>query len=121
MRRGGMMAGSWSSIIFAAKEGNDSLVEALLARQNDVNSLETDKHYAGFTPLMWAAFRGHFATVELLLSRGASTEPEGLPPMTSACGGAGPHDAETWASRKGFTGISLAIQRARMSRAQIVR
>ena len=75
------------------------------------------KDAGGFTPLLMAAWCGHLKMVKLLLSRGASTKPEGVPPMTSACGGVGPYDAETWASRKGFTDVELAIHRADVSQA----
>ena len=67
------------------------------------------KDAGGFTPLLVAAWCGHIDLVKLLLSRGASTEPKGGPPMTSACGGVGPYDAETWAARKGFGDVVLAI------------
>ena len=104
----------------AARYGRLKCARLLLDSAGEHPLLEL-KDAGGFTPLLMAAWCGHLEMVRLLLSRGASTEPEGVPPMTSACGGAGPHDAETWASRKGFTDISLAIQRARMSRAQTVR
>ena len=104
----------------AARYGRLKCARLLLDSAGEHPLLEL-KDAGGFTPLLMAAWCGHLEMVRLLLSHGASTEPEGVPPMTSACGGVGPHDAETWASRKGFTDISLAIQRARLSRAQTVR
>eukprot|EP00966_Prymnesium_polylepis_P330555 7386178-Prymnesium_polylepis.1 len=55
--------------------------------------------------------------VKLLLSRGASTGDVGIPPMTSACGGKGPYDAETWADRKGFHAVAREIRASNDARA----
>jgi len=75
------------------------------------------KDAGGFTPLLMAAWCGHLALVKLLLSRGARIEPQGIPPMTSACGGTGPYDAETWAARKGFEAVAFTIRDAKDARA----
>ena len=100
----------------AARYGRLRCARLLLDSAGDHPLLEL-KDAGGFTPLLMAAWCGHVEMVKLLLSRGASTKPEGVPPMTSACGGVGPYDAETWASRKGFTDVELAIHRADVSQA----
>ena len=95
----------------AARYGRLRCARLLLDSTGDHPLLEL-KDAGGFTPLLMAAWCGQLEMVKLLLSRGASTKPEGVPPMTSACGGVGPYDAETWAARKGFTDVSLAIHRS---------
>ena len=65
---------SWYPLIWAARDGNNELVSAMLDRGMNVDMKEQDKHDAGFTPLMCAAIKGHAKTVELLLERGAATE-----------------------------------------------
>lgn len=77
------------------------------------------KDAGGFTPLLMAAWCGHLALVNLLLTHGASTAPQGTPPMTSACGGLGPYDAETWATRKGFEDVACAIRDAKGRRSRL--
>ena len=66
----------------------------------------------GFTPLMMAAWCGHLSLVNLFLAHSSPLSPKGVPPMTSACGGKGPFDAETWAERKGFSRVARAIRDA---------
>ena len=100
----------------AARYGRLRCARLLLDSAGDHPLLEL-KDAGGFTPLLMAAWCGHVEMVKLLLSRGASTKPEGVPPMTSACGGVGPYDAETWASRKGFQDVELAIHQADVSQA----
>ena len=66
VRRGERAAASfgerWHPLIWAAKEGNPPLVQALLSRGLDVNLNEDENANAGFTALMWAAYRGHAPT-----------------------------------------------------------
>ena len=66
----------------------------------------------GCTPLIEAAWSGHLDVVKVLLARGAATEPAGVPPLTSSCGGRGPFDAQTWADRKGYDDVARAIRAA---------
>ena len=75
------------------------------------------KDAGGATPLLIAAWCGHLKMVKLLISRGASTRDVGIPPMTSACGGKGPYDAETWAGRKGFHAVAREIRASNDARA----
>lgn len=46
----------------------------LIDKGHDVNKQEAmqDKGNSGYAPLHWAAQKGHYAMVELLLSRGAN-------------------------------------------------
>jgi len=62
---------SWHPLIWAAKEGNPTLVEQLIARGHMINANEDAQANAGFTPLMWAAYRGHAQVIDMLLDRGA--------------------------------------------------
>ena len=55
---------SRAPLLWAAKEGNDRVVELLLRRTDiDLNMEDT----CGRTPLSWAASRGHAGVVKLLL------------------------------------------------------
>ena len=74
MRRGRVEGHVWYPLIWAARDGNNVLVEAMLERGADIDQHETDKHDAGYTPLIVATIKGHPRTVELLLERGAATE-----------------------------------------------
>ena len=76
LMRKGRVDGStgWYPLIWAARDGNNALVVALIESGVFVDQSEADKHDAGFTPLMCAAIKGHAKTVELLLERGADTE-----------------------------------------------
>ena len=58
MRRGAGTSG-WYPLIWAAKDGNNALVATFLANGCPVNTHEEEKSMAGYTPLMWAAYRGH--------------------------------------------------------------
>uniref|UniRef100_A0A7S2GI45 NAD(P)(+)--arginine ADP-ribosyltransferase n=1 Tax=Haptolina brevifila TaxID=156173 RepID=A0A7S2GI45_9EUKA len=87
---------SWHPLIWAAKEGNQMLVETLLDRGHLVNENEDAKAESGFTPLMWAAYRGHAMTVDILLDRGAD------PTMENNAG----RTAASLAEMKGFKAIS---------------
>ena len=66
----------------AARYGRLKCARLLLDSAGEHPLLEL-KDAGGFTPLLMAAWCGHLEMVRLLLSRGASTEPEGVPPMTS--------------------------------------
>ena len=70
--RKGRVDGSagWYPLIWAARDGNNAIVQALLDSGVPVDQAEQDKHDAGFTPLMCATIKGHAKTVELLLERG---------------------------------------------------
>ena len=70
MRRAGGTAG-WHPLIWAAKDGNQVLVETLVRRGARINQHEEDKATAGFTALMWSSYRGHAKAVSVLLSHGA--------------------------------------------------
>lgn len=49
----------------------------------------------GFTPLCFAAWAGHRHVVAWLVEQPEVIfDPEGIPPLTSSCGGRGPHTAE---------------------------
>jgi ankyrin repeat protein len=73
-RRGTNSAEQWMPLLWAAKDNNLLIAEALLKRGHDVNKQEplADKGASGYAPLHWAAQKGHQEMVELLLSRGAS-------------------------------------------------
>ena len=58
---------AWLSIFNAAEQGNIEAVKKHLADGVDVNK----KDKGGYTPLHWAAFRGHKEVVELLIAKGA--------------------------------------------------
>ena len=76
LMRKGRVDGSakWYPLIWAARDGNNALVEALIESGVPVDQAEQHKNDAGFTPLMCATIKGHAKTVELLLERGADTE-----------------------------------------------
>ena len=73
MRKGRVDGNKWYPLIWAARDGNNSLLDAMIKRGADIDQQEEDKHDNGYTPLMMAANKGHAKTVELLLERGAST------------------------------------------------
>ena len=83
--------------------------------RSGINPLLLVVDQGGFTPLLTAAWCGHLEATKLLLARGAPTGSAGVPPMTSSCGGKGPYDAITWASRKGYHEVASEIARARTS------
>jgi len=56
-----------AQLIYAAKGGNLSAVQTLLADGADINAKDT---IYGTTVLMWAAAKGHSEVVELLLEKG---------------------------------------------------
>ena len=58
---------AWLSIFNAAEQGNIEAVKKHLADGVGVNK----KDKGGYTPLHWAAFRGHKEVVELLIAKGA--------------------------------------------------
>jgi ankyrin repeat protein len=71
----------------------------------------------GASALMMAAWAGQLATVKVLLAHVVKHCPEviaeqGVTPMTSACGGRGPHTAAIWAERKGYTKIASLLSNA---------
>ena len=59
-------------LLEAAKEGDLSKVEGLIAEGSDVNIADGN----GTTPLHFAADRGHIDVVELLISKGANVNAE---------------------------------------------
>ena len=87
---------AWHPLIWACKEGNTHLVEALLERKGDVNEKESGTHESGFTGLMHAAYHGHNKTVDLLLDLGAD------PTTTNNAG----RTAASLAEMKGFKMIA---------------
>ena len=48
----------------------------------------------GFTPLCFAAWAGHDSVVSWLVAQGVPLDAQGVPPLTSSCGGRGPFTAE---------------------------
>ena len=80
------------------------------------NVLTTLTDGGNFTPLTMAAWCGHLAVVNELLRHGAQDDVLGTPPMTSACGGVGPFNGETWARRKGFEDVARSIRAKRVLR-----
>jgi hypothetical protein len=62
-----ILCGCSAPLIRAARKGQDSRVEALLAQGADIEVASSQ----GMTPLMWAAYRGQESTVKLLLDKGA--------------------------------------------------
>lgn len=60
-------------LIAAAKQGDASKVENLLARGADVNAREINGQLTlmRYTSLMWAAYKGHRDVVKILLAHGA--------------------------------------------------
>ena len=73
-RRGAQAADAWQPLIWAAKDNNMLLTEALLNNGHDVNKREPaqDKGTSGYAPLHWAAQKGHVEILQLLLSHGAN-------------------------------------------------
>ena len=72
-------------LVEAARTADADAVRALLERQTDVNTAETD----GTTALHWAAYRGDFETAQLLLSAGAeagAANRYGVTPLVLAAG-----------------------------------
>ncbi len=65
---------AWLSIFNAAEQGNIEAVKKHLADGVGVNK----KDKGGYTPLHWAAFRGHKETVELLIAKGAEVNAMGF-------------------------------------------
>ncbi|MBE7436924.1 MAG: ankyrin repeat domain-containing protein [Spirochaetales bacterium] len=57
----------WHLLHFAARWGNNDMVEKLLQRGAQVDATTSD----GWTPLFFASMNGHTATVKLLLAKGA--------------------------------------------------
>lgn len=58
-----------AAVHFAASFGHGEIISELLQNGEDKDIQDTD----GYTPLTWAAFKGHLAAVEVLLEAGAST------------------------------------------------
>lgn len=100
-----------SLLHLAARRGRLRCVRLLVEQHGaDADALDG----GNFTPLSMAAWSNRKAVVMFLLrSCNADTRPRGTPPMTSSCGGRGPHTAEEWAARKGFDDIARAIGAAR--------
>ena len=74
--------------------------------------------------LLIAAWAGHIAVVKLILERvvvlaqsdrnliSHHLNLEGIPPLTSSCGGRGPKTAICWAERKGFRSVVRVLEKA---------
>ena len=74
--------------------------------------------------LLIASWAGHIAVVKLLLERLEIVSQsdrniitqhlnlEGIPPLTSSCGGRGPKTAICWAERKGFRNVVRVLEEA---------
>ena len=93
----------------AARCGRPSTLGRLLRLGADLDVRDE----CGMTALAWAAWRGHFLMCYELLYCGSDVRPEGSSPMNSPSGSHGPHDAETWAERKGFGHIALLLRMIR--------
>ena len=106
--------------------GNTALLVACsLARARCVRFLVGERradanvpNHEGWTCLCAAAWRGDRALVRWLVAHvpGLDLDAKGRPPQTSSCGGTGPFDAQTWATRKGFASIARIIERERKRR-----
>ena len=107
--------------------GNTALLVACgLSRARCVRFLVQERradanvpNHEGWTCLCAAAWRGDRALVRWLVANVPCLEldAKGRPPQTSSCGGTGPFDAQTWATRKGFAPIARIIGRERKRRA----
>ena len=73
-------AGGWSALTFAAERQFTTIARNLVAAGADPNWRGWDKN----TPLMWAASRGDYEIVELLLSKGAKASLHNKEGSTSA-------------------------------------
>ena len=69
------------ALLSAAKKGATEQVRKLLDLGTPIDCLDRDD----CTPLIWAAYRGHVATAELLLKRGAIPDPEAYLAACQAC------------------------------------
>ena len=67
-------------LVEAARAADADAVRALLDRQVDVNTAETD----GTTALHWAAYKGDVETAQLLLDAGADVETPNRPTATAS-------------------------------------
>ena len=73
-RRGGQAGDAWQPLIWAAKDGNLTIVNQLLDNGHDIDKTEpiSDKGGSAWGPLHFAAAKGHMKVLELLLTRGAN-------------------------------------------------
>ena len=96
-------AQGWSATVYAASGGVLPLLSPLLAaaRQRGGGSSSGGSSTGGWTPLARAAYRGHAAAVELILSDGAD-------PLELAEG----RTPREWALSAGHASVAEAIERA---------
>ena len=111
-RRGGthQTGDAWKPLIWAAKENQLMVAEQLLDHGYNVNEQEStlDKALSGYSPLHWAAHKGHKDMVDMLLGRNAIAtlkDKHGKLPKQLASG-------------KGFNDIVAKLEAAEQSQAK---
>lgn len=105
----------------ASWHGRQNVVR-MLVQEFGVSVAVRDDNNA--TPILVAAWAGHAKVVErIIVQLGLEVghdkqkmkqclEQEGVPPLTSSCGGRSPKTALEWAERKGFTQVSRLLLKA---------
>ena len=106
-----MSSHSGQTIVHAAARFSRPRCLKLLVEEYSASPDSEDDQ--GFTPLLAAAWsHDNVEIVDFLVQKGARLDVEGIPPLTSSCGGKGPFTAMKWASRKGHMAVCRYLKGA---------